>query len=133
MDWTVTVKTQTGYIKNVVVYDYNTQSDAIDAALAQTGAAEAITAIPYNDGQMDYNKIPSSTSSTGSCYTQNSPYRSYNSDGPDFNLFEAITFFIGALLIPVGLLTPNIWYLGFLVMLIALIHFIIRSSIENLR
>ena len=42
MDWIVQVKTKSGYIKDVKVFDYNYPNDAVEAALAQTGATEYI-------------------------------------------------------------------------------------------
>jgi hypothetical protein len=47
MDWIVKIKTQSGYVKDVIVYDYNYPQDAVDAALAQTGAKSYVNYSPY--------------------------------------------------------------------------------------
>jgi hypothetical protein len=126
-DWTVKVKTRSGYIKDVVVYDYCYPMDAVDAAMAQTDAVDYISVqhIPVKEATY----TPSQP-----VYMNNSQPQTYigSNSGPDFNLFEAITFFIGALLIPICLFLPGFWYGGFMLMGIAFIHFLIRAIKDQL-
>lgn len=126
MNWCVTVKTETGYIKQVKVYDYNFESDAVNAALSQTGATQYLTAIPFYENSQTTNSSVtySSPSNSSTSYTRGRD--------PDFDMFEATTFLVGAILIPVGALAPGLWFGGFLVMGIALIHYAIRKVKENL-
>lgn len=46
-DWKVKVQTDNSYVKEVIVYDYISPQDAVDSALAQTGASSYITCVPY--------------------------------------------------------------------------------------
>lgn len=49
MDWIVKVKTRSNQIKDVKVYDYAYPDDAMEAALAQTAAVEAISCYPFQE------------------------------------------------------------------------------------
>jgi hypothetical protein len=72
MDWIVKIKTQSGYVKDVIVYDYNYPSDAVDAALAQTGADNYIYCSPYFDTEdRDTSGYQSSSSSSDGSYSTN--------------------------------------------------------------
>jgi hypothetical protein len=55
MNWTVKVKTKTGYIKDVEVKDYVYPDDAIRAALSQTGSTEYISYSPSSTQDQNYN------------------------------------------------------------------------------
>lgn len=54
-DWIVKVQTQTGYVKEVLVSDYIYPQDAVEAALAQTGAKSMISYKPASDNQDNSN------------------------------------------------------------------------------
>jgi hypothetical protein len=72
MDWIVKIKTQSGYVKDVIVYDYNYPSDAVEAALAQTGADIYINCSPYFDIEdRDTSSYHSSSSSNSGSYSTN--------------------------------------------------------------
>ena len=72
MDWIVKIKTQSGYVKDVIVYDYNYPSDAVEAALAQSGADTYINCSPYFDIEdRDTSSYQSSSSSSDGSYSTN--------------------------------------------------------------
>jgi hypothetical protein len=53
-DWKVKIRTDTGYIKDVVVHDYNYPQDAVDAALSQTGASDYVSYEPHFENGSEY-------------------------------------------------------------------------------
>lgn len=95
-DWVVSVQTKSGYIKQVIVYDYNFPDDAVDAALAQTGGVRTLGYSAYypstnNKPEDRYYNKPEDRYYENSDYTQNN----YSVSDPDKTMAVLLFVFIG--------------------------------------
>lgn len=126
MDWKVTVKTRSGYVKDVMVCDYCYPSDAVSAAMAQSDAVGYISYEHIPDNNIRSNKIEYIHKSSSS-YNYN-----IKSLDEDFNRFEYFSFITGVLCIPVGIFNSIFFYIGSVLIFSTFIHYFIRYIKKHL-
>jgi hypothetical protein len=94
-NWIVKVKTQTGYVKDVLVEDYIYPKDAVEAALAQTGAEMMIS---YKPAPVDKEPLGYSPTSNVGSSNQSSNFEF----GPKFSSadkLQTIGIMVGGLIV----------------------------------
>jgi hypothetical protein len=80
-DWKVDVITQDGQFKTVTVYDYNYQSDAERAGLAQSGGQRVYCATPFITKKETLTTSQNSNSNTYSSYDYSNVEFDYSTKG----------------------------------------------------
>ena len=120
MNWIVTVQTENSQIIDVPVKGYIQIKDAENAALGMTGAVKVLYAVP------DYS---SSTHSSGILPQQQTSNTNYDSD---LNLLEGVLLLLSGIGIFASIVIPQLFSLTWVLLAIAIIHYIIRKAKDEL-